>query len=96
MKQEKVRFKTILIHIDVTLSFIEAGKESDLRQYSFKTLSLIGTETMLYKSFTEYGDETSLLCSILDSSSREHYYYYEGMTLLHSPLSLSPLIASNK
>ena len=34
---------------------------------------------MLYKSFIEYEDETSLLCSILESSTRgEHYYYYEG------------------
>ena len=37
---------------------------------------------MLYKSFIESEDETSLLCSILESSARgEHYYYYEGMAI---------------
>lgn len=39
---------------------------------------------MLYKAFTDYKDETSLLCSFLESTTREHYYFYEGKKCLYS------------
>ena len=39
---------------------------------------------MLYKAFTDYKDETSLFCSFLESTTREHYYFYEGKKFLKS------------